>query len=229
MRLVFLDHGEAYGNLGDEAMLQSALRRLSAHLGPVRFVVPRQGRRPLPSLAGFDIQEVPSPFTTFVRLVDDPHPPWWARAVVDVARARGLARELVIAEVFSRSGRLAAIDGDFAAFQSALRRCDLFYGVGAADFNDFFPRGSVYKAWLYRMARRCIPVVAVAAQGFGPLNNPELPPLLRQAFSALDFLSFRDQHFSAAFTQGLGALPCRTAIVGDEAFSFPGRGRRQAG
>src|ERR1700732_877804 len=118
MRLVFLDHGEAYGNLGDEAMLQSALRRLSAHLGPVRFVVPRQERRPLPSLAGFDIQEVPSPYTTFARLVDKPHHPWWVRAVADVTRRRGMARELVIAEVLARSGRLAAIDGDFGVFQS---------------------------------------------------------------------------------------------------------------
>jgi polysaccharide pyruvyl transferase WcaK-like protein len=230
MRLVFLDHGEAYGNLGDEAMLQSALRRLSAHLGPVRFVVPRQGRRPLPSLAGFDIQEVPSPFTTFVRLVEDPHPPWWARAVAGVVSGGGMARELMIVELLARSGRLAAIDGDFAAFQSALRRCDLFYGVGAADFNDFFARGVVYKAWLYRMARRVVPVVVVAAQGFGPLDNPELPPLMRKAFSAVDFLSFRDQSFSAAFMQRLGRPPCRTAIVGDEAFSFPAAdaGRRDA-
>jgi polysaccharide pyruvyl transferase WcaK-like protein len=230
MRLVFLDHGEAYGNLGDEAMLQSALRRLSAHLGPVRFVVPRQERRPLPSLAGFDIQEVPSPYTTFARVVDNPRHPWWARAVADVMRRRGIARELVIADLLARSGRLAVIDGDFGAFQSALRRCDLFYGVGAADFNDFFPRGVVYKAWLYRMARRFIPVVAVAAQGFGPLDNPELSPLMRQAFSAVDFLSFRDQCFSSAFTQTLGPLPCRTAIVGDEAFSFPAAdaGRRDA-
>jgi polysaccharide pyruvyl transferase WcaK-like protein len=102
-----------------------------------------------------------------------------------------------------------------------LRRCDLFYGVGAADFNDFFARGVVYKAWLYRMARRAVPVVAVAAQGFGPLDNPEFPAVMRKAFTALDFLSFRDQSFSAAFTQRLGRLPCRTAIVGDEAFSFP--------
>jgi polysaccharide pyruvyl transferase WcaK-like protein len=221
MRLVFLDHGEAYGNLGDEAMLQSALRRLSAHLGPARFVVPREGRRPLPSLAGFEVQEVPSPFPIFVRLVDDPHHPWWARAAAGIVSSPGIGREFMIAELLARSGRLAAIDGDFAAFQSALRHCDLFYGVGAADFNDFFARGVAYKTWLYQMARRAIPVVAVAAQGFGPLDKPELRPLMRKAFSALDFLSFRDHSFSAAFTQGLGRLPCRTAIVGDEAFSCP--------
>jgi polysaccharide pyruvyl transferase WcaK-like protein len=221
MRMVFLDHGEAYGNLGDEAMLQSALRRLSARIGPVRFVVPRQERRPLPSLAGFDIQEVPSPYTTFMGLIDKPNHPWWARVVAGVTRRRGIARNFVIADLLARSGRLAAIDGDFDAFQSALQRCDLFYGVGAADFNDFFPRGVAYKAWLYRMARRHVPVVAVAAQGFGPLANPELHSLMRQAFSALDLLSFRDHDFSAAFTQTLGPLPCRTAIVGDEAFSYP--------
>jgi polysaccharide pyruvyl transferase WcaK-like protein len=221
MRLVFLDHGEAYGNLGDEAMLQSALRRLSARLGPARFVVPRQGHKPLPSLAGYDVQEVPSPFSTFMRLVDEPHHPWWARASAGIVRARGIARELMVVELLARSGRLAAIDADFAAFQSALRQCDLFYGVGAADFNDFFARGVAYKTWLYRMARRAVPVVAVAAQGFGPLDNPELRALMRKAFSALDFLSFRDHSFSAAFTQTLGRLPCRTATVGDEAFALP--------
>jgi polysaccharide pyruvyl transferase WcaK-like protein len=219
---VYVDHGEAYGNLGDEAMLLGALSRLQRHLGPCQFVIPRESSRPLPALSGYAVQLVPSPFAFFLRtnqLLERstarlsrfgvPHPPSLrsrvrAARVLASACAAGLWR-----------------DPQFAEFADALRRCDLFYGVGAADFNDYNAFGAAYKCWLYMTARARARVVAVSAQGFGPLRNGELPPLMRHAFRNIDLLSFRDSAYSAEFAAGLGLNSCRTRIVGDEAFALP--------
>jgi polysaccharide pyruvyl transferase WcaK-like protein len=221
MRRIFVDHGEAYGNLGDEAMLWNALRRLEKHVGPCRFVVPREGQRPMLSLPGFDIEETPSPYMSFVRICDAPKQPWWVRMLAGRSGKSGLSRKVLEAELLARSGWLALVDADFRAFHRALKSCAAFYGVGAADFNDFNARGAAFKTWVYRLARRAVPVVAVAAQGFGPIENKELVTVMREGFSALDLLSFRDCRFSAEFTAALGNLDCETRVVGDEAFTLP--------
>lgn len=220
MRRIFVDHGEAYGNLGDEAMLWNTLQRLSSYVGPARFVIPREGQRPMLSLAEFKIEETPSPYMSFVRICDTPRHPFWVRKLADWSGKTGLSRKVFEAELLTRSGRLAAVDPDFNAFHRALSTCDAFYGVGAADFNDFNARGAAFKTWVYRMARRAVPVVAVGAQGFGPIENPELATVMREGFPSLDLLSFRDCRFSAEFTAGLGDLGLETKVVGDEAFSL---------
>lgn len=221
MRRIFIDHGEAYGNLGDEAMLLNALRRLERHLGPVRFVVAREGRRPMPSLSAFDIEETTSPYMSFVRICDNPRLPLWVRVRAKLSGKTGLSRKVFEADLLAKSGRLAAADQDFRAFDQALRSCHAFYGVGAADFNDFNSRGAAFKTWVYRMARRSVPVVAVGSQGFGPVENKELLAAMREGFGALDLLSFRDCGFSAACTESLDVVGCECKIVGDEAFSLP--------
>lgn len=219
---VFVDHGEAYGNLGDEAMLLSALSRLEQHLGPCVFVLPREGDRPLPALQRFAIDYVPSPFAFFLRAEQRlarcwprlvrlgfpvvPGFEWKVRAARFLARAAALGLE--------RDG------GELLPAIAALRGCDAFYGVGAADFNDLNGRGAAYKTWLYRLARRHVRVMAVSAQGFGPVADPELLRLMRWGFGALDLLSFRDCAYSAQLTRELGPLPCATQIVGDEAFGL---------
>jgi len=207
---VFVDHGEAYGNLGDESMLFSALTRLRRHLGECKFVVPREGERPLPALQGFDVQFVPSPYQYFMRAGEKTA---WLTARLE---------RVGIVHPESLGWRMRAASA-FAARKtvSLLRGCDAFYGVGAADFNDFNAPGAAYKCWLYGVARPHVRVVAVSAQGIGPVRNPELARLMRKAFDQLDLLSFRDHAYSAAYVREMGSLGCRTEIVGDEAFTLP--------
>jgi polysaccharide pyruvyl transferase WcaK-like protein len=221
---VFVDHGEAYGNLGDEAMLISALRRLEQHLGPCTFVIPREGARPIPALEGYDVVEVPSPFAFFLASRDSRHrlehvlphrvrPPRPVTLSDCVAHARRRA-------MAARLGLLRD-DAGLRRVLEVLRGCDLFYGVGAADFNDFNALGAAYKCWLYELAASCTRTVAVSAQGFGPLRDEELGRLMQRAFDRLDLLSFRDCAFSAAYTARLGNLRCATRIVADEALGLP--------
>jgi polysaccharide pyruvyl transferase WcaK-like protein len=176
----------------------------------------------MPSLPEFDIEETPSPYMSFVRICDNtPAQPLWVRKLADWSGKTGLSRKVFEAELLVRSGRLSAADPAFMAFHRALCSCDAFYGVGAADFNDYNARGAAFKTWVYRMAGRSVPIVALSAQGFGPVNDPELLTVMREGFSSLDLLSFRDCRFSAECTASLGRIDCETKVVGDEAFSLP--------
>jgi polysaccharide pyruvyl transferase WcaK-like protein len=103
----------------------------------------------------------------------------------------------------------------------ALARCDVFYGVGAADFNDFNALGAAYKTWLYRVVRPFVAVSAASAQGFGPLERIDLRRLMARAFDKLDLLSFRDHAFSEQYTRSLGPLSCRSKVTADEALTLP--------
>jgi polysaccharide pyruvyl transferase WcaK-like protein len=227
MRRVFVDHGEAYGNLGDEAMLLSALRRLTRSLGPCHFVIPRESSRPLPRLDDFVVEHVPSPFLFFDRTAGilDRYRGLLARTRLPFPAA-GLRAKVAFARLAWRGVRLGTWRDDYGLREAmrAIRQCDVFYGVGAADFNDFNACGAAYKCWLYRMVRPFVPIVAVSAQGFGPLDNPELKMLMAGAFNEVDLLGFRDHAFSERFTRGLGPLQCRTRITGDEAFSLASAG-----
>ena len=228
MRRVFVDHGEAYGNLGDEAMLLSALRRLTGQLGPCHFVIPRESSRPLPRLDDFLVEHVPSPFLFFDRTAGllDRYRGLLARARLPVPDG-GLRAKVAFARLVWRAVRLGIWRNDYGLREAmrAIRQCDVFYGVGAADFNDFNAFGAAYKCWLYRMVRPFVPVVAVSAQGFGPLENTELKELMAEAFDDVDLLTFRDHAFSERFTRGLGPLHCQTRITGDEALSLASAGR----
>lgn len=209
---IYVDHGEAYGNLGDEAMLLNALRRLDLHLGPCRFVLPAEPGRPLPK--GLPpVETVPSPRLAFQR----------------VARVLGLPAKLA---GWKADGpglwRKAAMLVGARKFNAAIRGCDAFFGVGAADFSDYWLEGVVYKCWLYRTARKFVKVSAVSAQGIGPLERPWARKLAGESFSHLDLLSFRDASESRRIVESLGPRGVRNAVVGDEAFSLPASGENQA-
>jgi polysaccharide pyruvyl transferase WcaK-like protein len=227
MRRVFVDHGEAYGNLGDEAMLLSALRRLTSSIGPCHFVIPRESSRPLPRLDDFAVEYVPSPFLFFDKMasVFDRYRGLLARMRLPVPDG-GLRSKVAFARLAWLGLRLGISRHDYGLREAmqAIGQCDVFYGVGAADFNDFNAFGAAYKCWLYRMVRPLVPVVAISAQGFGPLENTELKVLMASAFDDVDLLGFRDHSFSDRFTRGLGPPRCQTRITGDEAFSLASAG-----
>ena len=219
-RKIFVDHGEAYGNLGDEAMLISALRRLSKHLGPCVFVIPREGNRPIPNLEEFSIVTTPSPYSVFkavVRLLNR----YLKHCIKFLPGGRVPLKSFHMWATFlDRMGILRITCPDYRRFLGDLAECDAFYGVGAADFNDFNSIGAIYKCWLYKLASRKTSICVVSAQGFGPLNSPGLDIIMFNTFNQLRALAFRDAEFSTSFCRKLGPLSCRMEIVGDEAFSL---------
>ncbi len=220
-RRIFVDHGEAYGNLGDEAMLLSALKRLTKHLGPCIFVLPREENRPIPNLEDFIVELTPSPYLTFKTAIKG------ASSFLSLIRRwfpgdkTGLKLCYSWVSFLDRIGILKFCYSDYKRFLFDLARCEAFYGVGAADFNDFNSLGAAYKCWLYKIATRKVKLCIVSAQGFGPLQSGVLISLMSRVFKHLDALSFRDAEFSASFCRDVVPLSCPTQIVGDEALSLP--------
>lgn len=215
MTRVFLYHGEAYGNLGDEAMLLAAVERIRRCLAEVSFVVHRRGGVPLPDIGQVEWVDPPSEIVTQLlgrrrmtyRLWD--------------ALARGLISPLPwrVARQLSDPTRMP---DDWRRLLQQLRRCDAVYMVGAANLNDYavypcvLPKYAIVRA----AAEMGIPVIA-SAQTVGPVSRPWVRRMIRELIDACELFSIRDggvsyQHLGLS-SQATEAIP----IVGDEAFSLP--------
>lgn len=227
---IFVDHGEAYGNLGDEAMLLNALERLARYLGPCEFVLTSEPGKPLP------------PHLPKVETVLPPHVEFERGArqfgkFLGLCQRLPLIRRLVREPIIPTSWKMGEFwinvkvtlwqwgilksPGKFLLpFLEALKSCDAFYGVGAADFNDLWLQGVIYKSWLYTVASRYVKVCAVSSQGIGPLATKWARRRMALAFSRLDLLSFRDHFLSQQIVEAEKISRVRYKIVGDEAFSL---------
>lgn len=225
---VCLDYGEAYGNLGEEAMLISAMDRLNRFLGDCTFVIPVRNGKPLPDL-GSDVRLVSKPF-------------WVFRAAGRLVRAclRFVGRlpyagrfvpsqkEMFDTLVWKTVDRIMAVllplllrfPSRLSRTINALRTCDVFYSVGSGAFNDYNLPYFVYRAWLYETVRPWVKVSVVSSHGLGPLSNPWAKKKMTEAFENLDFLSFRDCRMSQSIIEELAPRNVRYSIVGDETFSL---------
>jgi polysaccharide pyruvyl transferase WcaK-like protein len=225
-----VDHGEAYGNQGDEAMLLNALERLERYLGPCEFILPSEPGKPLPSQLP-KVETVLPPHLEFER---------WSRQFSKflgrcqrLPLIRRIMREPKSSTVWKMGalwinikinlwqwGILESPGKGMAPFFEALKSCDAFYGVGAADFNDLWHQGVIYKSWLYTVASHYVMVCAVSSQGIGPLTTEWARRRMALAFSRLDLLSFRDHFLSQQIVEEEKISRVRYKIVGDEAFSL---------
>ena len=71
---VYVDHGEAYGNLGEEAMILTALARFQKRFHPRVIYVTHAAGEPLPVGHLSKVRSTPSPFRAFAAAVA----PWTA-------------------------------------------------------------------------------------------------------------------------------------------------------
>lgn len=229
---VYVDHGEAYGNLGDEAMLLNGLRRLIEYVGPCEFIVPAEEGKPLPDLSRYKVKLISPPHLVFrswqhpiavilLLLAQVPGLRPWLRDTNGSRVWRWIAAILNIMITLHRMHFWPWTGKTLRAFIKALRHCDAFYGIGAADFNDGNLSGFIYKCWLYKTVRPWVKVSAVSAQGIGPLETPWARNLMKNAFKYVDILSFRDFRYSYEMVTSLNPKCMRSAIVGDESFSLP--------
>lgn len=225
---VYLDHGEAYGNLGDEAMLISAVDRLGKYLGDCRFVIPIQDGMPLPNLdANVElVKPLRWIFRVTGRLVRV-----FFHLVTYIPYANSfvpLEKEEFDALVWRSVDRilnllmpiLLVLPNKVSKTISLLKTCDIFYGVGAASLNDYNLRDIVYRAWLYKAVKPWVKVSVVSSQGLGPFTIEWSRTKMKEALENLDILSFRDCHYSESIVEELQPCNVKYSIVGDEAFSL---------
>jgi len=217
---ILLDHGEAYGNLGDEAMLLNAVRRIREHVGSCELVVPRREGMPLPDLPGCETVVLPPPFPA---------------SLADSELVTKLVRRFPLDAPWRLAAHAAAhrpLNGDAAPWQglaAEVGRCDAIYCVGAANMNQWTRRGQLLKKWLLmRLARRRgIPVVA-SSQAVGPFKDGWALRMAADAVRRASDFTFRDRGLSRRVLQGAGLNLGPSSDVGDEAFSLPASSEQAA-
>ena len=214
---VWVEHSCGWGNLGDDALLISALNRLEHHLGPCSFVLPVLGQGQLPAA-------IPP-----VRAVRAPQ-----ASLQDALEARPrkldrVAERLLAQEGFNTPRRAAlralgrralGVASKGAGFDE-LDGCDLVYVVGDNSFNDFYPEGVVDRRRLCQEARRRGIPVALSCQGFGPVRTRWARRELRRMLREVDLVSVRDSRAGLELVRRLGPRDLPARVTGDEAFALP--------
>jgi polysaccharide pyruvyl transferase WcaK-like protein len=210
---IYVEHGEAYGNLGDEAMLFTALRKFELYFEKCEFIIPVERGKPFPELSGdFNIKLIETPRLFIARIIPRflrRFPFFWGISVN-------------LSSFIIKHGLLRYLFRDLHKWHSTLRSCDIFYSVGAANLTDFCLGPCViYKCWIYRTAGDSVKISAIGPQGIGPLHTPWARKLICNAFSSVNFIALRDYKESYKLISNLITDNVEINITGDEAFSLP--------
>jgi polysaccharide pyruvyl transferase WcaK-like protein len=224
---VYVDHGEAYGNLGEEAMILNALARIENYLLPRKIYITHPADEPLPTGGNSRVQDTPSPFRAFRaaaekwqrrlrRLRKVPVLRRWIHAEGDVAYWRFLAwidRRLPI---------LSGLRGndEVRQFLRALEDSRVYYHVGMSGLNEFWEHGLVFKHWVLQQARTRVELVVLSSQGLGPVSTASTRNEMRELLELADIISLRDKSHSMELLAELGISRAAAKIVFDEAFSL---------
>lgn len=228
---IYIDHGEAYGNLGEEAILLNALWRLERFMGPCEFILPAVPGKPLPE--GLPrLTTVLPPHIALARWAKVFRLPFAAVRRIPLLRRlfpmpdsayfwRCATHWANFKMFLLRLGIVKSAGKNLQPFLSTIKSCDAFYGVGAAAFSDCWLPGVVYKCWLYCVVRPFVRVSAVSSQGIGPLETKWALRMMKRSFEKLDFLSFRDHSLSQSIVENEKPANVRYKMVGDEALTLP--------
>jgi len=220
---VFVEHsGHALTNLGDVAMLQAAVSRLSARLPGARISVPAASAE---RLARFCPEASSLPAEGVRALAGLGYFPGRHRLPRPVAarlarlesRVRGRAPEWLDALALRRERGEPGSAGGAARILAALDGASLFVASGGGYLTDAFAD----KAWssltlLRRAQRRGIPTVLVS-QGLGPLEEPSLRALAARVLARADLIALRERRVGPPLLARLGVDPSRVMVTGDDA------------
>jgi colanic acid/amylovoran biosynthesis protein len=225
-----LNAGSAeYKNMGDVAMLQVAVRRLSSLWPDGRIDVLTDsppnldrycpGARPLPRAGCSCWVEDRILLGRFHESL-----PEWASARLSALKRTAGQHWPTLLELFIRF-RLGLRDGrgrsgDFKAFLEALKNCDLLVVCGSGGFADSCREWNLWILGTMDAAiRRGIPV-AMFGQGMGPLSDPEV--LLRAAdvLPKVNLITLRGSRGGKELLESFGVAAANVLTTGDEAIEL---------
>jgi polysaccharide pyruvyl transferase WcaK-like protein len=223
-----VDHGEAYGNLGEEAMILNALARIETFLRPRAIYITHAAGKPLPTGNNPRIRDTPSPYQALRNATKRLHRAFqkWART----PRLRRLLpreddvfywRLAVFLDRWFPAGLDLRNQPEVREFLRALDDCRVYYHVGMSGLNEFWEPGLVYKRWVLRQARRRVDLVVLSSQGLGPVNRPSARREMKGLLEHADVVSLRDKTYGTRLLAELGVSRVHSKVVFDEAFSFP--------
>lgn len=217
---ILVDHG-AYLNLGDIAMLESAVARLHHVLPEARLAVIY---RELPT----KIYQLP--FVTPIPNYEIE--PTGKRIIQPVlpAKADAAARRLTLFQLAlgKRIDTLTVMQNTSAATLNEFSEpFDALHLVGGGVLNDVFPLELLKKsALLLTFAAQNKPTV-LTGQQLGPFQNPFFKRVLARGLRGAEFVGVREPTTSMALCQEFGLDPTRYALMGEDAFGLAGAGEEQ--
>ena len=212
---IYLDHGGAYGNLGDEAMLTNAARRIRECIGSVRFIIPREEGAPLPDVG--PCVEIPSPNTKIAAL---------GMGLVRIGPLRRFLEQFRYYPILRRMRKMVVGNRALSPWNTLLEHVEnaaAVYLVGAANLNDFARYSCLLPRYLLvEQAHQLGVPVVVSSQTVGPLKLPWTRQAVYDMWRRAHFFSVRDGGVSHALLASMGIDPHSAPIVGDEALTLPG-------
>ena len=220
---VVVDHGEAYGNIGEEAMILNALRRLELHLKPQVLHLVHQAGEPLPHGDNSKVRPVPSPLPAFREAAKR-----LSLRLSWLQRFSGIRRqgEAYYWRLTAKLDRLCpGFSGlrqsdEVRQFLRALDQSEVYYHVGMSGLNEFWEAGLAYKRWVLEQARRRGLMVVLSSQGLGPVSTASSRAAMQSLLQLADVVTLRDKNYGSALLKELGVTKAGSQIVFDEAFSL---------
>lgn len=208
---IYLDHGEAYGNFGDDAMLIAAHDRIRRSFDDdVEFIVPcREGCR-LPALS--NVQYTVSTREVIPDVVSKLYNRWWARF------SFALRQPYLLERWIARQRRLLSKTKNWTHLSGVLEACDACYAVGCGNMNDVAPHVTL----LYRLSLaleckvRTVPLIT-SSQGLGPFRYGWSVRVAENIKRLSDHFSLRYPLVNCGERSSLRALEKDALVVGDEA------------
>lgn len=208
---IYLDHGEAYENFGDDAMLIAAHDRIRrAFDGDVDFIVPcREGGR-LPELS--NVQYTVSTREVIPDVVSKLYNRWWARFAFTLRQPYLLERWIACQR------RLLSKTKSWTHLTGVLKECDACYAVGCGNMNDVAPHVTL----LYRLSLaleckvRMVPLIT-SSQGLGPFQYQWSVRVAGKIKRLSDHFSLRYPLVNCGDRRSLRVLEKDALVVGDEA------------
>lgn len=210
---VFIDHGEAYRNLGDEAMLRAAIDKFERRLDDFQILVPAENPDLLPNQISDKVETVPSIRPLFSSF----NGPYSAQCRLADVGLNELDYSRFI-ELFLTYCKKLPVCPAITGLTNAIQSSDIFYGTGGAYFNDYYPPGIGHKRWMYGQIPETTASV-LSSQGFGPLENRWTRKATADALEHLDIVTFRDYEYSNSVVTELQP-EIEKRIVGDEALKL---------
>lgn len=208
---IYLDHGEAYGNFGDDAMLIAAHERIWRALdGDVEFILPCREGASLPALS--NVQYVVSTRDVIPDVVSGLYNRWWGRF------ASGLRQPYLLERWIACQRRVLSKTHSWNSLSGILKYCDACYAVGCGNMNDVAPHVTL----LYRLslALECqvwaVPLVT-SSQGLGPFRYKWSIRVAEKIKRLSDHFSLRYPLVACGKKNSLLALGKNVLVVGDEA------------
>lgn len=225
---ILVENG-CYGlrNMGDVAMLQVAVARLStfwpdatievitdepallAKYCPKACPIPAQGRH-----IWFKDRNLLGALYRLVPRAGSKHLPQLAHQIRH--HWPGLARQLI-----QLHGKYRGTDThEMDRFLEALLEADLVTVSGGGDINDAFIEYAITLLSILAMStQRGIPI-AMFGQGIGPIDNPKLRAKVQAVLPSVDLIAIRESRAGPALLNELGIPPNHVTVTGDDAIEL---------